>query len=115
MSRRPEQLLLPLVEPPRLRIVRGEGQGSGHPWGRLVALPASAPGGGEPLPSREEITLALLQAGADLVAGRISVAGATAIREAAEEALRRLEEAQRDPASQPRFVRAAKALSDLCR
>lgn len=41
------------------------------------------------------------------------MAGATAIREAAEEALRSLEAAERDPHCQPRFVRAARALHEL--
>lgn len=56
----------------------------------------------------------LLQAGADLVAGRISAAGAALIREAAEEALFHLEESERDPERRSGFVRAARALEELC-
>lgn len=108
----PDQLALSLREPPTLRLIRGEGAGTGHRRGRLVGLPH--PSLDKPLPSREEITLILLQAGADLVAGRISPAGASIIREAAEEALFCLEESERDPEMQPGFVRAARALEELC-
>ena len=58
--------------------------------------------------------MTLLQAGAELVAGRISPAGASIIREAAAEALFCLEESERDPEMQPGFVRAARALEELC-
>jgi hypothetical protein len=116
-SRRPrgakaDQLALPLREPPALRVIQGEGAGTGHRRGRLVGLPH--PELDAPLPSRAEITRILLQAGADLVAGRISPAGAAAIREAAEEALDCLEASERHPDLQPSFVRAVRALSELC-
>lgn len=109
---RQHQLDLPLRDRPALRLIPGEGEGSGQVRGRLVALPH--PTLDRPLPSREEIAILLLQAGADLVAGRISPAGASAIREAAEEALACLEASERDPSHQPNFVRAARALEDLC-
>lgn len=105
------QLELPLRERPALRLIPGEGEGGGHRRARLVGLPH--PDLDRRLPSREEITLILLQAGADLVAGRISPVGAAAIREAAEEALSCLEASERDPNCQPSFVRAARALEEL--
>lgn len=113
-SRREEsrQLSLPLRQPPALRLIHGEGAGTGHRRGRLVGLPH--PELDPPLPSREEITRILLQAGADLMAGRISPACAAAIREAAEEALECLEASEREPDLQPRFVLAARALTELC-
>jgi len=106
------QLSLPLRQPPSLRVIQGEGAGTGHRRARLVGLPH--PELDPPLPTREEITRILLQAGADLMAGRISPVCAAAIREAAEEALDCLEASERHPDLQPRFVLAARALSELC-
>lgn len=93
--------------------IAGGGEGSGHRRAVLTALPGGKSTSERPLPSRDEITTALLGALADLVAGRISPTAAGAIRSAAEEALRRLEEAQRDPHRQPQFVRAVRALEEL--
>lgn len=109
---RPAQLALPLREGHALRLIRGEGEGTGYRRGRLVGLPH--PGLDRPLPSRAEITQILIQAGADLMAGRLSPTGASFIREAAEEALLCLEASARDPGRQAGFVRAARALEELC-
>ena len=111
-SAAPTQLDLPLRERPALRVIQGQGEGSGHRRGHLVGLPH--PELDPRLPSRDEITLILLQASADLVAGRLSPVMAAAIREAAEEALFALEASERDPHLQPSFVRAARALEELC-
>lgn len=95
-----------------MEVVEGGGAGTGHRRGRLVPLDggrSAAP----PLPTRDEITGALLGALANLAAGRISSAAAEAIRLAAEDALRQLEAAERDPHRAPQFVRAARALRDL--
>lgn len=111
-----DQLELPLPPAldaaPRIAVLAGGGSGSGHRRARLVALDGGgAPG--RPLPTRDEITTALLGGLADLVAGRISPAGASALREAAENALRQLDAAERDPHRAPQFVRAARALQEL--
>lgn len=95
-------------------MVQGTGGGTGHRRARLVALDGG-PAPKRPLPSRDDITAALLGGLADLVAGRISATAASAIRSAAEEALRRLEEAEADPHRAPQFVRAARALQELTR
>jgi hypothetical protein len=109
------QLELPLREPRVIGVIAGGGGGSGHRLGRLVAIDGGAPRGKpqQPLPTRDEITGALLGALADLVAGRISAVAASAIREAAEDALRQLEASERDPHRVPQFVRAARALQEL--
>lgn len=106
------QLDLALPERRRIEVIEGGGGGTGHRRARLVALDGGATPE-RPLPTRDEITGALLQGLADLVAGRISVAAAAAIREAAEHALRQLDAAERDPHATPRFVRAARALQEL--
>ena len=93
-------------------MLAGGGEGTGHRRGRLVAIDGAARPS-RPLPSRDDITGALLGALADLVAGRISPTAATAIREAAEVALRQLDAAERDPHRTPHFVRAARALQEL--
>lgn len=110
------QLELALREPRVVGVIAGGGSGSGHRLGRLVAIDGGAAPRGKPqrpLPTRDEITGALLGALADLVAGRISAAAASAIREAAEDALRQLEASERDPHRVPQFVRAARALQEL--
>jgi hypothetical protein len=116
-SRAP-QLELSLREPRVVAVIDGGGSGSGHRRARLVALDGGAAAGKgatpqRPLPTRDEITGALLGGLADLVAGRISAAAASAIREAAEDALRQLEASERDPHRVPQFVRAARALQEL--
>lgn len=110
--RQAAQLDLALREPRVVAVIEGGGGGSGHRLARLVAIEGGA-APRRPLPSREEITAALLGALADLVAGRMSAAAASAIREAAEETLRQLEAAERDPHRTPQFVRAARALQEL--
>ncbi len=110
------QLDLPLPpahEAPRIAVIDGGGSGTGHRRARLVALQGGTAPVQRPLPTRDEITAALLGALADLVAGRISPTAATAIREAAEDALRQLEASERDPHRAPQFVRAARALQEL--
>lgn len=110
----PAQLPLALRPARRVAVIAGGGSGTGHRRARLVALDGGAAArAARPLPNREEITAALLQGLADLVAGRISVAAAAAIREAAEQALRQLDAAELDPHARPGFVRAARALQEL--
>ena len=110
---RDDQLELRLPAPRKpIAVIDGGGTGTGHRRARLVAIEGGvAPS--RPLPSRDEITTALLGALADLVAGRISATAASAIREAAEDALRQLDAAERDPHRTAQFVRAARALQEL--
>jgi hypothetical protein len=87
------QLELPLRAAPRLRVIRGEGQG--RP---------------DPLDDRDAVARVLVSAGVDLLLKRISPERAEYIEQKVDEVLDLFDAVDQDKGAQPRL---AKALEDL--
>ncbi len=90
------QLELPLRQAPKLRVIKGEGQGRA-----------------DPLESRDAVARVLVQAGVDLLLKRISSERAEFIEERVDEVLDLFDQVDRDPAAQPKLKAALDDLEAL--
>src|SRR3954468_19198715 len=92
------QLELPLTSPPRLKLIRGEGQR------RL-----------EPLDNRDAVARVLIEAGADLLLRRISPQRAGFIEGQGEEVLQLFDRVDKEPQVLPTLKRRLDDLEGLMR